>query len=323
MASRKSSRVNPKYKTKYRTKNWRAYEAGLRSRGDVTVWLSEEAIAAWTPPNNGRRGGQLRYSNLAILTALTLRLLFHLPLRQTEGFVASLLRLMAVDLAAPDHSTLSRRNSNVDVPQPTSSHEGPLHLIVDSTGLKVFGAGEWNSRKHRKAKDRGGWRKLHLGVDEEGFIVAQALTKSTEDDAAMLPELLRQVDAPVKRFTADGAYDRRATYEQIGEAGTDDVVIVVPPRQPATKSGTAEGPWAQRDRHLEMIDEVGRQAWQKQVGYRQQARVEGTFLRYKRPLGCGLQARGLEAQTQESMIGCNILNRMLELGRSDSVAVTG
>ena len=124
---------HPKYKTKYRTRNWRAYEAGLKSRGDVTVWLSDEAIASWTPPNNGRRGGQLRYSNLAILTALTLRLLFHLPLRQTEGFVASVLRLMAVDLAAPDHTTLSRRNSNVDVPQPTSSHDGPLHLIVDST----------------------------------------------------------------------------------------------------------------------------------------------------------------------------------------------
>ncbi len=242
MASRKSSRVNPKYKTKYRTKNWRAYEAGLKSRGDVTVWLSEEAIAAWTPPNNGRRGGQLRYSNLAILSALTLRLLFRLPLRQTEGFVVSLLRLMAVDLAAPDHTTLSRRNRDVDVPQPTSSHEGPLHLIVDSTGLKIFGAGEWSSRKHRKIRDRGGWRKLHLGVDGEGFIVAQALTESTGDDAAMLPELLSQIDAPVKRFTGDGAYDRRSTYEQIGEAGMDDVVIVVPPRRPATKSGTAEGP---------------------------------------------------------------------------------
>ncbi|MBW2459795.1 MAG: IS5 family transposase, partial [Deltaproteobacteria bacterium] len=210
-----------------------------------------------------------------------------------------------------------------DVPQPTSSHEGPLHLIVDSTGLKIFGAGEWNSRKHRKAKDRRGWRKLHLGVDEEGFIVAQALTKSTGDDAAMLPELLSQVDDPVKRFTGDGAYDRRATYEQIGEAGTDDVVIVVPPRRPATKSAAAEGPWAQRDRHVEMIEEVGRQAWQELVGYRQQARVEGTFLRYKRTLGCALQARGFEAQAKESMIGSNILNRMLELGRPDSVAVTG
>jgi len=160
-------------------------------------------------------------------------------------------------------------------------------------------------------------------VDDKGFIVAQTLTESTGDDAAMLPELLSQVDAPVKRFTGDGAYDRRSTYEQIGEPGTEDVVIVVPPRWPATKSAAAEGPWAQRDRHVEMIDEVGRQAWQKQVGYRQQARVEGTFLRYKRTLGCALQAREFEAQTKESMIGSNILNRMLELGRSDSVAVTG
>ncbi len=168
MPSTKSSRVNPKYKQKYRVGNWRAYESGLRARGDVTVWFAEEALSAWTPPPTGCRGGQPRYSNLAILTALSLRMLFHLPLRQTEGFVASLLRLMGLDLNAPDHTTLSRRNRDVLVPALSRDDGGPIHLIVDSTGLKIYGAGEWCSSKHRTANERGGWRKLHLGVDDDG-----------------------------------------------------------------------------------------------------------------------------------------------------------
>ncbi len=132
MAAGKSSRINRKYKTKYRIRNWREYERGLRSRGDVTIWLSQEAIAAWTPPNNGLRGGQRRYSNLAILTALTLRILFRLPLRQTEGFLDSLLRLMGLVLKAPDHTTLSRRNQTVEVPPLTRVHGGTVSLVVDS-----------------------------------------------------------------------------------------------------------------------------------------------------------------------------------------------
>ncbi len=126
MAAGKSSRVNRKYKTKYRLRNWREYERGLRSRGDVTIWLSEEAIAAWTPAKNGLRGGQRQYSNLAILTALTLRVVFHLPLRQTEGFLDSLLSWMGLDLKAPDHTTLSRRNQIVELPPLTRAHDGPI-----------------------------------------------------------------------------------------------------------------------------------------------------------------------------------------------------
>ena len=141
MATRKSSRVNSKYKTTYRIRNWREYERGLRSRGDVTIWLSEQAIAAWTPPKNGLRGGQRRYSKLAILTALTLRVVFRLPLRQTEGFLDSLLSLMGLDLKASNHTTLSRRNQTVEVPPLTRDHDGPICLVVDSTGLKILGSG--------------------------------------------------------------------------------------------------------------------------------------------------------------------------------------
>ena len=230
MAAWKSSRVNRRYKTKYRIRNWREYQRGLRSRGDVTIWLSEEAIAAWTPPKNGLRGGQRQYSNLAILTALTLRVISRLPLRQTEGFLDSLLSLMGLDLKAPDHTTLSRRNRIVEVPPLTRAHDGPIYLIVDSTGLKILGSGEWNAHKYKASKKRRDWRKLHIGVDDEGFIVAAELTASSGDDASALPDLLDQIEDPIRRFTADGAYDHRSIYDRVGAAGTEDVVIVISPR---------------------------------------------------------------------------------------------
>ena len=321
MAAGKSSRVKRQYKTKYRIRNWREYERGLSSRGDVTIWLSEEAIAAWTPPKNGLRGGQWQYSNLAILTALTLRVVFGLPLRQTEGFLDSLLRLMGLDLKAPDHTTLSRRNQIVAVPTLTRSHDSQICLIVDSTGLKILGCGEWNTHKHKASKKRRDWRKLHIGVDEEGFIVAAELTASSGDDASTLPDLLDQIEVPIRRFTADGAYDHRSIYDQVSAAGSEDVVIVIPPRRSAVSAGPTAGPWAQREAAIERIREVGRREWQKESGYRQQARVENGFFRYKSMLGGGLKARHSKAQSREAAIGCHILNRMAALGRPKSYAL--
>ncbi len=306
MAARKSSRVNRKYKTKYRVRNWGEYERGLRSRGDVTVWLSEEAIAAWTPAKNGRRGGQRRYSNLAILTALTLGVVFGLPLRQSEGFLDSLLNLMDLDLRAPDHTTLSRRNQTVELPPLTRVHDGPIHLIVDSTGLKILGSGEWNAHKYKASKKRRDWRKLHIGVDDEGFIVAAEVTASSGDDASTLPDLLDQIEAPIRGFTADGAYDYRSVYDRVGAVGTEDVVIVIPPRRCAVPTGPTDGPWGQREAALERIGKVGRREWQKESGYRQQARVENGFFRYKSVLGGGLRARNSDAQRREAMIGCHM-----------------
>ena len=321
MAARKSGRVNRKYKTQYRIRNWREYERGLRNRGDVTIWLSEEAIAAWTPAKNGLRGGQRRYSNPAILTALTLGVVFRLPLRQTEGFLDSLLSLMGLDLKAPDHTTLSRRNQTVELPPLTRVHDGPIHLIVDSTGLKILGSGEWNAHKYKASKKRRDWRKLHIGVDDEGFIVAAELTASSGDDACTLPDLLDQIEDPIRRFTADGAYDDRSIYDRVGAAGTEDMVIVIPPRRTAVSAGPTEGPWGQRETALERIHTVGRRAWQKESGYRQQGRVENGFFRYKSMVGGSLRARNSDAQTREAMIGCHILNRMAELAKPQSYAV--
>ena len=215
------SKVHPRYKTKYRVANWAAYNQALVRRGDVTVWVSSEAIAAWTPGRSGRRGGQRRYSDLAIETALTLRLLYHLPLRQAEGFLHALFGMMRLDLSAPDSTTLSRRRQHLrrrlrPVPPPG---EG-LHLVLDSTGLSLVGAGEWAAATHG-GRGRRGWRKLHLGVDQSGVIRVHTLTEATGEDATTALELLTAVEGPLVRVTADAASDTVAVYETARAPGCD------------------------------------------------------------------------------------------------------
>ena len=194
--------------------NWAAYDIALRQRGSLTVWFTEAAIAAWKAEPRCTRGGQPRYSALAITAALTLRAVFRLALRQTEGLVASLLRLLGLDLAAPDHSTISRRGETLPVSQPRSGSE-PVHLLVDSTGLKLCGPGEWLVEKHA-AKVRRCWKKLHIGVDAgTGEIIAAELTGKDVDDGSQVGPLLEQIAGPVASFTGDGAYDRDDVYREV------------------------------------------------------------------------------------------------------------
>ena len=230
---------------------------------------------------------------------------------------------MSRDLKAPDHTTLSRRNQMVVVPPLTRAHDGPIDLIVDSTGLKILGRGEWNAHKHKTSKKRRDWRKLHIGVDAEGFMVAAELTASSRDDASTLPDLLAPLEVPIRRFTADGTYDHRSVYDRASAAGTENVVIVIPPRRSALSAGPTDGPWAQREASLQRIRKVGRREWQKESGYRQQARVENSFFRYKSVFGGDLKARHSKAQRREAAIGCHILNRMAELGRPSSYPLGG
>ena len=176
------SSVHPKYKTKYHVGNWPAYDRALVQRGDITVWLAPDAIATWEAVGVGKRGGQRQYSDLAIETALTLRLIFHLPLRQTEGFLTSIFGMLGLELSTPDHTTLSRRGQHLDLPLRRAPAGVGLHLMVDSTGLSIVGEGEWAAAKHG-GRGRRGWKKLHLGVDRSGVIVARALTEASVDDA--------------------------------------------------------------------------------------------------------------------------------------------
>ena len=188
----------------YRVRNWADYEAGLQQRGSLTVWFTPQAVEAWYYQGPPQRGAQYTFSEVAIQTALTLRLLYHLPLRQTEGFVASVLALMGLDLRVPDHTTLSRRQAGLAVAWPPQRGDQPMHLVVDSTGLKVYGEGEWKVRQHGWSKRRT-WRKLHLGVNEAtGEIVAQTLTTNSHDDAGQVEPLLAQIEAPWRRWAAMG-----------------------------------------------------------------------------------------------------------------------
>ena len=198
------SKVHPKYKTKYRVGNWPEYERALVQRGDITLWLSADASDTWKPAPSGRRGGQRKFSDHAIETALTLRLVFKLPLRQAEGFLRSVLSLMRVDLDAPDHTTLSRRSQHLTVEFHIAPANEPIHLIVDSTGLSIVGEGEWAAVKHGGRGTRG-WKKLHFGVDGSGAVVAHVLTDGCADDATTALTLIDAVEGNISRFTADGA----------------------------------------------------------------------------------------------------------------------
>jgi len=227
-------------KQRFRVTNWREYDASMRQRGSLTVWVTDEAIAAWTAEPRTTRGGQQTYSALAILTALTLKAVFRLALRQTEGLIGSVLRLLGLDLAVPDHSTLSRRAVTLDVPRPRASASAePMHLLVDSTGLKLCGAGEWLNEKHG-TKVRRSWRKLYFGLDAAtGKIVASVLTTKDVDDGSQVGVLLDQVEGPLASFTGDGAYDQDGVAPSIAER-YPAAAIIVPPRSNAVPSETAE-----------------------------------------------------------------------------------
>ena len=224
----------------------------------------------------------------AIQTSLMLRTAFKLPLRQTEGLMASVLTLMGLTLSAPDHTTVSRRAVTLPAIQPASVPQGPLHVLIDSTGLQVYGAGEWLEAKHG-AKSRRTWRKLHLVVDAaSGMIVAQTLTDQDVDDPSQVGPLLDQVADPIGQVTADGAYDGDPTYQTIAAHG-DDIEVVIPLRSTAVPS-SRPGPPTQRDRHLAMIAEQGRLAWQASTGNGQRSLVETTMGRYKALIGSRLRA---------------------------------
>jgi transposase len=300
-------------KARYRVKNWRDYDAALRRRGDLTVWVTAEAIEAWTPANTGRRGRPQRYSEMVVETGLMLRLAFARPWRQTEGMLASIMQLLGLELPVPDHTTFSRRSVNLTVAKAVRTATGPVNVVIDSTGLKVFGAGEWQREKHG-GKGRRTWRKLHLAVDpESGAILTSELTTTEDGDASQVGPLLDQISGPIASVTADGAYDGAPVYRIIAERDPAAAVII-PPRSTAVPSDTAETAPTQRDRHLQMIQERGRLGWQKAVNYGRRSLGEVAMMRYKTVIGRRLHARTMPTQEAEAAAGCKVLNIMTRLG---------
>jgi len=304
-------------KQKQRVTNWADYNEGLRRRGDLTVWISEEALALWAAPPRTTPGGQAVYSNLAIELCLTFGMVFKQPLRQTQGLMRSIAGLLRVEIAVPHFTTLSRRGNGLSLPPkavPKSAE--PVHLVVDSTGLKIFGEGEWLEQKHKTKRKRRSWRKLHLGLDlVSGQIVCSDLTTDDIGDPTALPGLLDQVDGPVALFLADGAYDGEPTCAVLTERFGASIKLTIPPPKNAVLSPDAAQDPSIRDRHIADIAAHGRMAWQTSSGYNQRSRIETQIGRWKAVIGPKLKARNFGNQTTEAKIGVRILNRMTELGR--------
>ena len=305
---------------KRRVTNWAVYNEALRRRGSLIVWFTDEAIAAWKAAPRTTPGGQPHYSDLAITTGLMLRAVFRLALRQTEGLIGSILQLLGIDLPVPNFSTHRRRARTLELPAQSRATGEPIHLLVDSTGLKLGGPGEWLVEKHGTSRRRS-WRKLHIGFDAvSGRIVASILTDRDVDDASQVDPLLDQIAEPVELFLGDGGYDRAGVYTTLDERHPDAKVIV-PPRADAVLSATADTDPTQRDGHIQAIAGKGRMAWQRDSGYNERARVEGQFARWKQVIGDGLRFHSDEARATEVAIAAQVLNRMLDLGRPNSVRV--
>ena len=226
-------------KAKYKVSNWQEYDQALQQRGSPTVWVTPEALEAWAPEKSGRRGRPTSYSDIVIETAVMLRLAMGKPWRQTEGMLRSIIRMLGLDLSVPDHTTLSRRSARLSLTTTLKKPKGPVNVVIDSSGLKIFGAGEWLHEKHG-GKPRRSWRRLHLAVDPDSSeILAAELTTTDEGDASRVGPLLDQIDGPVSAVLADGAYDGEPTYRTILDRHPD-AEVVIPPRSNAVLSDTAD-----------------------------------------------------------------------------------
>lgn len=307
---------NKKPKPKYRTRNWNQYNTALINRGSLTLWFDTQSLDQWFNHSlSGSRGRSNKYSDAAILTCLTLREVYNLPLRQSQGLVRSLFQLLSIDLTAPHYSILSRRAGRLEVK--LSPHPEKIkHLVFDASGLKVFGEGEWKVRLH-KAEYRRTWRKLHISIDASTQqVITAVVTGKGVVDPRMLPCQLKQVEASVENVYGDGAFDSRDCYRAIHQKGAR---AIIPPREGSTT--WKEEYLADRNRNVRGVEELGEKEWKKQIGYHKRSLVETAFFRLKKIFTEKLRGRREDRQTTEAVIRCAALNKMTELGMPESYRV--
>jgi hypothetical protein len=309
--------VTNKRKRQYRIRNWRDYNKALVGRGSLTLWIDSRAFDKWLDQDSPARRGRRRvYTDIAIECSLMLREVYHLPLRSTQGLVRSVMRLLALSLPAPDYSTLSRRARRLQLSLSAHSTKTISHLVIDSSGLKVYGEGEWKVRVHGADKRRT-WRKLHISMDAGTHqITAALLTGKDALDRNTLPDLLKQTGAEVEMVCADGAYDFEQCYRAIKQRGA---VALIPPRRDAVIRGRS--PFEQRDENLRAIRRRGRKAWKKTSGYHRRSLIECAFSRLKTLFSDRLRSRRADTQAVEAMTRCAAMNRMTSLGMPQSYAV--
>lgn len=303
-------------KQKHKITNWSDYNAALRKRGDITVWLSEEAIGKWYETDRiyDGSGTPKLFSDFAIITCHEIRQVYRLPLRQCQGFINSLFKGKGLPITCPDYTCLSKRLKKLKIKSPrykkTDRPDDSVHAIaIDSTGLKRFGKGEWHREKY-KLSTKASWRKLHIGVNEEHYYEACSLTDRFNSDESQVGGLLEQIENKIDHLTADGAYDKTPVYESI-ITHSPNADIVIPPRHDAVASNKVADV---RNRNLHEINTHGRMQWQKERNYGQRNYSELGVQRYQRILGDAMHAREFERQKAEAMIGCSVINKMTSLG---------
>ena len=303
----------------------REYNRALVRRGSITLWVDEQAVAAWRNEEmSGRRGRPRIYTDTAIECALIVKAVFHLSLRAAQGFLESVVRLMGVGLPVPDYTTVSRRQAGLNRVLTQVASATGRHVVIDTTGLKVYGAGEWYIRKYGMGRGRRRtWRKLHLGVDETSKeIVAVDLSTSGVHDSSHLPLVLDQVIGDVNQVSGDRGYDSGTCYQAILVRGA---VPTIPPRRNAKVSRAKDPPpfRAERDAVLRRIREEGRYVWRTSSGATRQSLAENAVSRFKALAGIKLASRKFENQRVEARVKCRLINRMTALGmpRSERIPV--
>lgn len=309
--------MNKTSPTRYKTTNWSQYNQALRKRGSFTIWF--DPTMKWVASPTGKKGRQPIYSDAAIQFALTIRNLFQLALRQTQGFIHSLFELANIDWAIPDFSTLSRRTDTLQPAIHKSStlntSEG-LHLLVDSTGIKITGDGEW-VRKQHGVQQRRQWLKLHLAISADGGeIQAVEVTTCQCGDAEMLPPLLDQIDEPIASVTADGAYDTADCYDAVIKR---KATPIIPPRSNAVL-WQYDTIGSFRNAAVQGCRDQGKKQWKKNIGYHKRSRIESKMFAFKR-LGQTILSRRFKRQVVELKIRVDIMNRFTELGIAKTVAI--
>ena len=317
----KQKSTQSRQKALYRVKNWSEYDKALVQRGSITFWMSDDFEKTWMHTGAKQRGSQFDYSAQAILVMLTVKEVFHLTNRGVEGFVRSLFRMLKINLPVPDHTTLSKRGKDLKVKLPKKTSQR-LNIVMDSTGLKIYGEGEWKVRQHGVSKRRT-WRKLHVGANpDDGEIEAVILTENNVSDDAAVAVLLEQIEQEIAKFAADGAYDKRKVYDCLN-AHSPNVDILIPPRKNARiwKHGNTKAEHLKRDENLRSIRKQGRKEWKKESGYHVRSLAETTMFRLKTIFGDELSARLLETQTTQALVRCAALNKMTHLGMPQSYKI--
>jgi len=302
-------------KDKYRVVNWSSYNKSLIGRGDITIWISEEVAENWYYSGPDQRGAQFEYSDQSIECLLGIKAVFKLPYRQLQGFTGSLMKLMGLGLKIPSYTQICRRAEGLEIDFEVPKTSNPIYIVVDSTGLKVYGEGEWKTRKHGISKRRT-WRKLHLGVDEKtGFIHASVLTENGkgDGDAQQVDKMLEQVKCPIDKFSGDGAYDTFDIWDLLKEK---EIEGIIPPQKNAIYWVDKNGDLLDIERNaiLKEIETEGRAEWKRKSGYHRRSLSETAMFRFKTIFGPTLYSRKFEKQKTEAKIKVKCLNKMTALG---------